>query len=604
MNVDRPALIALLLFGLLGLAFAVFGLGMLRQPPFPSDAPKPKVESGLTNPEMLPAPREVAAAVRSVQCSVSAPGLALEEIERQIAVPLELKLQSLDGQASILTRIESGSCSLTINLTQAAVVERTRSEMMLSINELIPQLPQGVLPRVEQRDRNELPVLWLTIRDGGQRTLLQHSDVLNQIVRPRLLTIAGVRDVELRGESRRQMQVITSPDRLLAYDLSMVEITDAIGKGNIALIKEAVKDLENTAVSAKNGTPIFLRDIAKIVDSAESVSTARIEDRRAVLMGVHVKPNANAREVAEAVRARMETINLPPDLKLEIVADATRAGAADLIVVIETPAGTTREAIDKMVHEMIGEIRKQLPKDEVATILSMGQSQPESTATHLLLSLAPNRKVDVEEVAKRIRTAANEFPGVRTRTLVLPASSFPQRIEFPIRIRIVGDDLDVLQHSAREILRLAGEQVSGLVDLGDTEQGRMPALHFAPDRQKAARYGLTIRDIVDAYEMANGKRTVPVKDGSIVLVLGNQRTSPDEIGKLPIRTKDGQAVPLGQVAHLQIIESLTVLERFNGQRCVTITANPAPGISVETATANLRKIANESLPAKYRLIDD
>ena len=141
---------------------------------------------------------------------------------------------------------------------------------------------------------------------------------------------------------------------------------------------------------------------------------------------------AAARSRAEAVRARLETIDLPPDMKLEIMADATRANAADLLVDIETASGAAREAIEKIVYEMIGVFRRQLPKEDISTILNLGQDRLESSHMLLLLSLTPQRAKDAETIARRMRTAANEVPGVRTRvptyliaTTPVPPASIP-----------------------------------------------------------------------------------------------------------------------------------------------------------------------------------
>jgi hypothetical protein len=104
MNVDRSALTALVLFGLLGLGFAVVGLGLNREPAF---APEKK-ELEKKEPELLPLPRVVATAARSLYVEAAAPGLSVEEIEKTVAQPLERALSGLDGIHSVDTRIQRG----------------------------------------------------------------------------------------------------------------------------------------------------------------------------------------------------------------------------------------------------------------------------------------------------------------------------------------------------------------------------------------------------------------------------------------------------------------------------------------------------------------
>ena len=157
MSVDRSAIVALVLFGLLGLGFAAT-IEHLRKPlPLP---PPTEVPPEFKGPELAPPPRELKAQAPTLYFSVAATGLLVEEIERTVAMPLERAFMELAGIDSVQSRIRQGSCRLTLAFAKGREFHLARAEAANLATGMAAHLPDGASPpRLEARAPHELPVL-------------------------------------------------------------------------------------------------------------------------------------------------------------------------------------------------------------------------------------------------------------------------------------------------------------------------------------------------------------------------------------------------------------------------------------------------------------
>jgi multidrug efflux pump subunit AcrB len=600
MNVDRPALIALVLFALLGLGFATF-LGLSREP----KATPAKKEQPNTEPEPLPMPRVVGSASRALHVAVAAPGFSIEENERTVATPLEHAFIGLNGFTSVRTTIQRGQCHLTLTLNGNRDENVARAEAINAIQRVSAQLPPGIAPPVlERRDPDALPALWIAISDDGKGSELEISDLARNEVRKNLLTIPGIVDVEVHGDRRRDTQLVIQPDKLQARGLTLNDVINAFAKADVSLDAEDLKKMESAVVAERNGTPILFRDVATIEEGTRRNGFARLDGKRIALAGVHHADGANAAEAAAAVRSRLQKLNVPENFKVEVVIDGTRPTREHLMAECVFPAGTNTEALEIGVSELEHAVRDQLVNTEVGPILTVGPklNQGEPIA-QMLFPVAPGHSLSINEIQSRIRKAPYEVPGTSLRFVDRSRG----RADMPIRLLLVGDDLQTLRSLAEQVVRDARANASGLADVSTAGLIASPEIQATVNRERAAELGLTSRDVVDALQTAMGERTISVRGGSIRIVAGNVGRTPalEDIGEYPILLRDGKRAPLKTVAKLEQVESMTRIERINGQRCVAIVANTASGVSVAQAKANLRKIAeNLKQPPGCQIVDD
>jgi cobalt-zinc-cadmium resistance protein CzcA len=164
-------------------------------------------------------------------------------------------------------------------------------------------------------------------------------------VAPLLKPVPGVNEVNSFGGQVRQVQVLVSPDLLLAHGLTLEEVADALeannanaGGGVIVRGWEQVylrgvgllqgpQDVENVVLRARDGTPVLVRDIAEVVIGAETRQGAVTRDGKgeAVAGMIIMLKGENARDVVDRVKAAMDGIrdNLPAGVRLNVFYDRT-----------------------------------------------------------------------------------------------------------------------------------------------------------------------------------------------------------------------------------------------------------------------------------------
>jgi cobalt-zinc-cadmium resistance protein CzcA len=175
--------------------------------------------------------------------------------------------------------------------------------------------------------------------------LMSLRTIQDWIVRPQLRTVPGVTEVNSFGGLVRQYQVIVDPNRLLSYNLSLDAVFEAVEKNNsvtganflehaseqyiirgIGLI-EKERDIENIIVKNEEGTPIYIRDVAKVglgpeVRQGAVMTPGRGEVSAAIVM---MLKGENSRKVIQRVKAKIEEINktLPPHVRIHPYYDQT-----------------------------------------------------------------------------------------------------------------------------------------------------------------------------------------------------------------------------------------------------------------------------------------
>lgn len=146
-----------------------------------------------------------------------------------------------------------------------------------------------------------------------------------------------------------------------------------------------------------------------------------------------------------------------------------------------------------------------------------------------------------------------------------------------VAVTISGDDLVTLERLSREVQRLVG-QVPGASDVRGEQLEGLPTLEVAVDRAAASRYGVSVRDALDAIEALGGRTVGEVYEGDRrfqlqVRLPANLREHVDQVRNLPVSGQSGPLVPLGQIATIQIADSPASVSREAVRRRTNVEAN-------------------------------
>jgi cobalt-zinc-cadmium resistance protein CzcA len=151
-------------------------------------------------------------------------------------------------------------------------------------------------------------------------------------------------------------------------------------------------------------------------------------------------------------------------------------------------------------------------------------------------------------------------------------------IKGQVAVKLYGDDLGKLDQLSEQVARAIGS-VPGVADLAVIQAGQLPQVQIAIDRQKIARYGISVADVDEAIETAlGGKTATQLWEGErhfdvTVRFPGAYRKQLDAIRDLAVPTPDGAPIPLSELAEVRIGQGRAAINREANQRYVGIKMN-------------------------------
>jgi multidrug efflux pump len=278
------------------------------------------------------------------------------------------------------------------------------------------------------------------------------------------------------------------------------------------------------------------------------------------------------------------------------------------IVRMQTQVGSDLSETDKVFRRAEGFIASR-PEVEryMANVGGMGSGAVNAGFFFVTLKPPGDRKLSQNEVGGVLRKEFNGYPGVRAVMQDLSQSGFTAQRGFPIEFSVRGPDWDKLIAAAMDAVEQL--RASGLATDVDTDyRVGMPELRITPNRALAANLGVSVEDIAAAInslvgggrvgKYSTGGRRVDVR----VRLLAEQRTRPEDIQRLKVRTRSGELVPLSSLVTLVEQPALQSISRKDRERAISIFANVAPGVAQADA---LDFVENKmTLPEGYRPVLD
>lgn len=255
------------------------------------------------------------------------PGAAPSEVEASVTKKIEEAVSGVEKIKRISTSSAESISFVIIEFQLTAKVETVMQEVQRKVNEIVTEFPAGVkTPSVSKFAIDELPVLRLSAS-----SLLPPRDfsvLLKDQLTPRLSQLKGVGQVILSGGQEREIKINVKSDALRTYNLSLLQVVQAIKAANLNVPAGKVKDADRQysvrvagkfqtledvrnkviAVSSEGmgGGAIRLRDVAEVEDGQkETVTLSRLDGRNAVGLLIQKQSDANAVEVSAAARAEL-----------------------------------------------------------------------------------------------------------------------------------------------------------------------------------------------------------------------------------------------------------------------------------------------------------
>ena len=271
-------------------------------------------------------------------------GVAPADMETLITRPIETELKAITGVKEIRSTSSEGLSSIEVefnpDVNLDTALQKVREKVDLSQRELPADLEED--PRVQDVDFSQIPILVVNL--SGDVGLVELKEVAEDI-KDGLETIGGVNRVQVIGGREREVHVYVDPRRLSAYELSLTDVVQTIGRENLTIpggeidigrLKYLVRvpaevempsEIGDFVVKVRDGIPIYVRDIAAVIYGFEDESTrARIATKPAVTLTIEKRTGANIIEVADQVKAELDRWGemLPATIDVAIVGDQSK----------------------------------------------------------------------------------------------------------------------------------------------------------------------------------------------------------------------------------------------------------------------------------------
>lgn len=213
------------------------------------------------------------------QVVTQVPGLAAEEVEQQITIPIERALNGLPGMHVMRSKSTFGLSMITIVFKDGVEDYWARMRIQERLNDV--ELPYGAVPGLDPLT-SPIGEIYRYIIESNSHDLRELTDLQNFVIIPRIKQVPGVADVTNFGGITTQFQVELDPRKLEQYNLALGDIIETIEKNNvnaggsvlprgdlgyvirgIGLVKN-LEDLGKIVVKTEKGVPILLNDIGKL----------------------------------------------------------------------------------------------------------------------------------------------------------------------------------------------------------------------------------------------------------------------------------------------------------------------------------------------------
>lgn len=296
----------------------------------------------------------------SSQVVTQVPGLAAEEVEQQITIPLERALNGLPGMHVMRSKSTFGLSIITMVFDDGVDDYWARQRIQERLTDV--ELPYGAQPGLDPLT-SPIGEVYRYIIESNNHGLRELTDLQNFVIIPRIKQVSGIADVTNFGGITTQFQIELDPHKLEQYGLSLSEVTETISRNNVSaggsmlprgnlayvirgigLVKD-LTDLGKIVVKTQNGVPVFLNDVGTLkYGNLERKGILSYTDRKrnyseSVEGIVLLLRGQNPSQVLEGVHQAIEELNneaLPPGVKIHPFLDRTDLVKTTLTTVSHT----------------------------------------------------------------------------------------------------------------------------------------------------------------------------------------------------------------------------------------------------------------------------
>ena len=309
-------------------------------------------------------------AAPTVTVMTEAHGLAPEEVERLVTIPVETAVNGSGGVRRVRSSTSMGFSIVWVEFEWGTDIYQARQIVNERLQLVAANLPDRIPPPVMAPITSIMGEIMLVSVDSDRHPALDIRTASDWEIRRRLLSIPGVSQVVPIGGGVKQYQIKVNPERLKEYNITLNQVMDAASKANENFsggffnqynqeytirgmgLAYSVADIEQSVILQRESIPITIGDVARVeIDAAQKIGDAAVNAEPAVILSVQKQPDANTLELTRLIDETMTEMqqSLPDgftinthlfrqadfiERAIDNVVDALRDGAFLVIVIL------------------------------------------------------------------------------------------------------------------------------------------------------------------------------------------------------------------------------------------------------------------------------
>ncbi|PRP70782.1 multidrug transporter subunit MdtB [Chromobacterium amazonense] len=311
--------------------------------------------TGLVSWRMLPVSALPEVDYPTIQVVTLYPGASPDVMTSSVTAPLERQFGQMPGLSQMSSSSSGGASVITLQFSLDLTLDVAEQEVQAAINAASNLLPSDLPspPIYNKVNPADTPILTIAV-SSPTLPLTKLEDLVDTRLAQKLSQVPGVGLVSISGGQRPAVRIQSNPKALAARGLTLEDIRTAIGSANVNQAKgsfdgplqastvdgndqlQSAEEYRNVIIAYQNGAPVFLKDVAKVVDSAENVRLAAWSGTTpAIILNVQRQPGANVIQVTDRIKALLPQLQgtLPGAVDVHVLSDRTvtiRASVEDV----------------------------------------------------------------------------------------------------------------------------------------------------------------------------------------------------------------------------------------------------------------------------------
>ncbi len=296
----------------------------------------------------------------TIQITAQFPGASPETMASSVASPIERQLSTISGISSMNSSSSLGLAQITIQFDLGRNIDGAALDVQTALATSARLLPieMTIPPSFRKVNPGDFPVLYVSLRSDTV-PLSTVDDYAETVLAPQISQLPGVAQVLVYGAQKFAVRVQVNPTEAAARNIALEDVRSVVAKANsstpVGVLtgpKQSVtlaatsamphaSDYKDVVVAYRNGAPIKLNQIARVIDSVENDKVATwFNDARAIVLAIQRQPDANTVQVVDLVRQGLPNMRaqVPPSIQMQPLFDRSLSIRAAVTDVQETLA--------------------------------------------------------------------------------------------------------------------------------------------------------------------------------------------------------------------------------------------------------------------------